>query len=406
MTCSVIIAALWLSAPIEAPQSQEASARRAIENGRLDEALAAYEQLSRDFPDSDDYLVWAGRVSRWLGNADGAIRHLDQVLAREPGHTEARIEKAYVRMGQERYREASELLNPLLQNPGGNPDVMIAMARLHRDQGANRRARDYVSQILEVYPDHQDARELERNIATALGSEPRIEATIEYGQDRLALATPAHNTGLTVSYTGDRTRGDLRVEAWDKFGNRSQRFGPAVSHRFGERLWVRGSAMWARDARVLPRQSLGAGASWAFPGGWVASADYRQLRFEDPVIHVVSPSIEYYFERSAWVRVAFYRSWTRHRTTADPDTAQEAFAVQYNHQLGTWVVGFVGYARGNESYSDLSIDRIGSFDANSYTFGGTIRVTDGFSTRTFYSHQQRSTGNDQDSFGVSLTFRR
>ena len=406
----LILTAWIVSAPLAAgPGNQgspvrEAAAGRAVENAQFGEALAIYQDLSERHPDDSDYAVWAARLSRWLGDAEAAEAYLDRVLGGDPGHAEARVEKAYVRMGQQRFDEAEALLSPFAGS-GDNPDAMMALARLYSYRGEDARAMDSIAEVLRAYPDHPEARELERTLA-ARTREHRVEIILGYGQDRLSLASPAHNAGLTVSYTGDRSRFDLSAETWDKFGNRSQRLGPSLSYRFGERLSVRGSAMWARTARVLPRQSLGTGVSWALPGGWVASADYRQLRFENPVVHVFSPSVEYYPELPAWVRVAFYRSWTHHRTPASPDLSDAAVSVQYNHQFGTRIAALVGYAWGNESYSDLSIDRVGRFDANTYTFGGTIQLADGLSTRLLFSRQGRSDGSIQHSLGVGLTIRK
>jgi YaiO family outer membrane protein len=385
---------------------READAQDAISEGRLDDALASYRELSRMYPERDDFQVWTGRLSRWLGDAGTAIAYLEPVLARHPDHAEARVEMAYVLMATQRFEEARGLLEPMAAKDDGNVDLLMAMARLHRYQGENPEAAAYVDEILTTYPDHPEALELRRAISAALEGEPRYSITFGYGHDRFTFAEPGHSVNLTASYLGDRSRLDLQVERWDKFGTRTQRLGPSVSHRFGERLWVRGAAMWAGNAGVLPGQTVTGGVSWAFPGGWVLAGDYRQLRFEDPLVHVASPSLEYYFEHPGWIRAAFYQSWTRYRKTPTPNTSDIAFAVQYSRQIGSRFTGSVAYAHGNESYSDLSIDKVGSLGANTYTFGGTMNWTRRLSTRVYYSHRQASNDNDQDSLTLSLTILR
>lgn len=402
LTVFLALTPLAALAVLQDPTTREAAAREAVSEGRVDDALIEYRELSRMYPERDDFRVWSGRLSRWLGDADSAIALLEPVLARYPDHPEARVEMAYALMAQRRFEEARYLLAPMADTS----DVLMAMARLHRDQGKNSEAAAYLDRVLASYPDHPEALELQRAIAAARSGEPRYSITVGYGHDRFTFAMPAHSASLTVSYLGDRSRMDLQVEDWDKFGTRTQRLGPSVSHRFGERLWIRGSAMWARNAGALPRQTLGGGVSWSFPGGWVLSGDYRQLRFEGPLVHVASPSLEYYFEHPGWVRVALYRSWTRYRTTATQDTSDAAFAIQYNRQLGSRFTGSVAYARGNESYGDLSIDKVGSLEANTYTIGGTMNWTRRLSTRIYYSHRQASNDNDQDGFGLSLTILR
>jgi YaiO family outer membrane protein len=374
-----------------------------MDNGDLPGALAVYERLLTSFPRETGYLVWAGRLSRWLGQSEAAIEYLDRVLEADSTHVEARIERAYVLMAQQQLAAARELLRPLAGSQRGNPDFLMAMAQLSRYGGDNPAALDYIAQILRIQADHPEALDLERNVTAALAGEPRFQITVGYGHDRFAFASPAHSGELNFAYTGDRTRLDLRTEVWDKLGNRTQRVGPSISHRFGNRLWVRGSAMWSRNARALPAESFGGGMSWLLGSGWVASGDYRQLRFEDPVVHVLSPSVEYYLESPASIRISFYRSWTRHRASTTPAFADSALAIQYNHEILRRVTGFAAYARGNESFGDLSIDRIGSVGANTYTLGGILGITDRLSSRVYYSHRQVSSGGDQNSFGVSLT---
>lgn len=384
----------------------EAEAQSAVAEARLDDALAAYEELSQISPDRDDYRVWSGRLSRWLGDPAGAIAFLEPVLTRNPSHAEARIEMAYVLMGQRRFREARDLLEPMTAAGSGTTDVLMAMARLHRYQGENREAASFVAEVLALEPDHPEALELKRAIEATLTGEPRYSISVGYGYDQFTFAEPGHTMNLTASYLGDRSRLDFQVEGWDKFGTRTERLGSSVSHRLRERLWVRGSAMWARNARVLPRQTVSGGASWALHEGWVLSGDYRQLRFEDPLVHVVSPSLEYYFEHPGRVRIAFYESWTRYRATPTPNSSEAAFAIEYSRQLGSRFTGMVAYARGNESYSDLSIDEVGTIEANTYTIGGTMNWTRRLSTRLYYGHRQASNDNDQDSLGFSLTILR
>jgi YaiO family outer membrane protein len=403
LTVTLALAPLCVLAAAQDRATLEAEARMAVEDGRIEDALTAYETLILMAEGRNEYRIWSARLSRWLGDPGGALGYLAPVLSDDPDNLEAGLEMAYVFMLQQRFAETWELLAQMVARAGENVDVLMALARLSRYQGDNGAAADYVERVLVTDPEHAEALELERALAAALETEPLHSVTLGYGHDRFTFADAGHSASLTVSYLGDRSRLDFLAEAWDKFATRTQRIGPSVSHRFGERLWIRGSALWARHAEVLPRQTIGGGISWALPGGWVVSGDYRQLRFQDPLVHVASPSFEYYFEHPGWVRISAHRSWTHYRTTTTPNTTENAFDVRYSRQLGSRFVGTLGYARGNESYRDLSIDRVGSVEANTYMLGVTANLSRRLSTRVSYSHRQSSGGNDQDGIDFSLT---
>lgn len=163
--------------------------------------------------------------------------------------------------------------------------------------------------------------------------------------------------------------------------------------------------MWAPGATVLPEQDYTGGFSRSLPRAVVLGADYRYLRFATARVHVLSPSFEYYLKEPLWLRAAYYRSWTAFRSIASPDSANNSFLVQYNQQATKWLVAHLGYARGNESFLDLSVDRLGKFQANTYIAGLEFKLSPRFSLGPSYAYQRRLGGAQQKSFGISLTIR-
>jgi hypothetical protein len=66
----------------------------------------------------------------------------------------------------------------------------------------------------------------------------------------------------------------------------------------------------------------------------------------------------------------------------------------------------LGYARGNESFAGLSIDRIGRFRANTYLTGVDVRATSACSIGFSYAYQWRSNGARQQTFAIGLSLRK
>ena len=163
--------------------------------------------------------------------------------------------------------------------------------------------------------------------------------------------------------------------------------------------------MLSPGAEVVARQDYTGGLAFSPSRSVVVSTDYRHMRFSNAFVHVVSPSIEYYFERPVWLQATLYQAWTRHAAPG-LSAGSRSFSIRYNHQLNTAMLLHAGFARGNESFSALSVDRLGKFEAKTVTGGIDFRISPSFVTGVFYSYQFRSTGSHQKSVGISLTLKK
>lgn len=164
--------------------------------------------------------------------------------------------------------------------------------------------------------------------------------------------------------------------------------------------------MLAPGARALARQDYTGGFAYSLAERVVLSTDYRHMRFNDAVVRVVSPSIEYYFEKPRWLQATFYQAWTDYTAPGLPIAGTRSLSIRYNQQLNEAILLHARYARGNESFSALSVDRLGKFGANTFTTAADFKISPSYMTSVFYSYQKRSTGSHQNSFGISLTVRK
>jgi YaiO family outer membrane protein len=383
------------------PLQADLAAKAAIAAERFGEARNLYVRLSENQPDNMDYVIWIGRISGWLKEYDTAMAAFNRALDRNSENSEALIGKAYILMYQQEYGAAEELLEKAAGIVAPNPDLLMAFARNYHYSRQDERALEELARVLALEPDHAEARELKSEITPR-----RFEMTMAYGQDRFSFASPAHVYAVSIGYAGAGNRVVLHHEVWDKFGEVAHRSGFNISHRFEQSLWIRGGMMLAPGAGIVARQDYTGGFAYLFPKGIVVSTDYRHMRFSNALVHVASPSIEYYFEKPVWLQAAFYQAWTRYAAPGLPVAGSRAFSVRYNHQLNRAMLFHAGYARGNESFSALSVDRLGKFEAKTVTGGIDFRTSSSFVTGVFYSYQFRSTGSHQKSAGISLTLRK
>src|SRR5262249_31046584 len=124
------------------PQDLEGRAKQAVAGQRFAEARALYGQLSAQYPENFDYLIWIGRISGWIEDYDAASEAFDRVLERQPRNTDALIAKANILMYERRYRSAEELLNRAEAIVPESVDLRLALARNMLYQGRLREARE------------------------------------------------------------------------------------------------------------------------------------------------------------------------------------------------------------------------------------------------------------------------
>lgn len=402
-TCRMIAVAVALLTPSLAAAEDVATetekARAAIQRKDFSGARDIYRQLAVHEPDNVAFLVWIGRLSRWLDDVRAATAALDHALALAPRDVDALVEKASVLMSQRDFSGANQLLIRADAVAPDSSDVQLAWARYYRDVRRENDARVYVKRVLAREPANKEALDL----AAQLRPAEALEVRVGYAYDDFSFAAAGTAGSLTVGYTADRWRAAVLGEHWKRFGESVNRGGFTAARRFGKQLTLRGGAIWTPRATVLPRRDYSAGASIAWSRR-VVSVDYRALHFDAATVQILAPSLEYYFKRSAWLTGTIYGSRTK-LANSDRVDDRSAFFARYFHQVSpSWIFN-AGYGRGSET-SDLSIDRLAKFDANTYIAGATWKPSGSIAIDSHYARQDRSNGTHVNSFGLSVAFRK
>jgi YaiO family outer membrane protein len=388
------------SAPMLA-QDEEQSARNLVEHQKFAEARAVYERLLKLDPQNIDYQIRIARLSGWMKEYATSIEMFDRVLKREPQNTEALVGKAYVEMWQHHYSEAGNLLAQAETRSPHDPDVQVAMARMSHYQGQEREAKQHLSRALELDPSNGEAKKLGEEVDV-----PRpVEVRVGFAQDRFSFTNAGNMGFVSAGFIGAVNQITLQYEEWSRFDERTRRAALNFTKKLSHGWWMRAGAVAGPGAVVIPRQEYTGGISHALPRRLALDTDYRLLRFRAADVHLLSPALTYYFAKPAWMTVTFYNAWTEWRASSTAGMVTHAWVGQYYRQVAKSVQLRAGYARGSENFQELSIDRLGLFQANTYLGGAEFRFTRAHSVELFCSYQSRSNHQHQTGFGANFTVR-
>lgn len=380
------------------PPPELRKAQAAVRDGRFERARQLYQILHQEFPDELDYLVWMARLAGWSGHYEAAVDEYQAALARAPSNIDILIGEANVCMWQGRYDRSRELIERADAVDPKNAQVELAWATYYHFQDLDAKAAPYVDQLLAREPDNEEAKLLRSELVMP---HPWF-LTSGYEHDWFTFVTPGNVYSVTLGYDGEKTHGALLYQCWDRFHTVDHRGGLSLDQKLAPRTWLHLQGLWSPGASIIPRQDYSIGVSQGLPWGIALGGDYRYLRFSGINVHIFSPWVEYYFTRPIWLHFAFYETLTEIQGL--PSKQQQSYLIQYNQQFGS-LIGHVGYAYGNETFSQYTADRVGQFSANTLFGSLDYAVSEQLKLSVFYSFQDRSSSQQQNSFGLSVTLR-
>ena len=376
-----------------------AQARAAVAAHQWVRARQLYGALYRETPEQLGYLVWMARLDSWLGHYDTAIEEYEEALARAPRDIDILVGEANVSMWQGHYDRTRDLLTRAQAIDLASQEVKLGWATYYHIQDLDAKAFPYVDQVLARQPNNQDARLLRSELVMP---HPWVWI-VGYEHDWFNFVTPGNVYSTSVGYDGSSTRILLQYECWDRFHVIDHRGGFSLSEKLAPRTWLHGQGFWSPGASIIPREDYSVGISQGLPWGVALNADYRYLHFSGIDVHIFSPSFEYYFTRPIWLHFAFYETLTDIQGL--PQDEARSYLAQYNQQVGPWTV-HLGYAYGNESFSQYTIDRVGQFTASTVFTSLDYAASEQLKLSAFYSFQTRSDDQLLNSIGLAVIFRR
>lgn len=162
------------------------------QQGRIVEAISAYEALLKAQPHNADLLYLLGTAMAQCANWSAAEERLQQCIQIHPGHLAALGNLALVYEKTARFNKALDCYQRALKLAPGNPDILANIADLMLQTGDVVSAHDYAIQALSTNPNqvtalntlarvfqHQgEAEQAENALRKALVAEPKNPVTL------------------------------------------------------------------------------------------------------------------------------------------------------------------------------------------------------------------------------------
>jgi putative PEP-CTERM system TPR-repeat lipoprotein len=126
-------------------------------------------------PGNVEVLMFHSALLTALGKHDQALAALDKVLALQPQHRTAHIEKAHIKITQKDFVAARAELDAARKTTPGNLQLTYVQALVDFSEGKNTPALEGVQQVLKVMPDHLPSVLLAGAVQFNLGSLPQAE---------------------------------------------------------------------------------------------------------------------------------------------------------------------------------------------------------------------------------------
>ena len=392
MVLWMVMSAALIAAPQTAAGQQPAAEPRAqaeqlARSGELRAALERFQALAAANPDDVEARVWIARLHGWMGDDRRAVDVYQSILATNPRHVEALVGAgdALIRLG--RRNEAGDVLSRAEKAAPDNAAVLAAQGRLHAAAGHPDLAVAYYERALAIDPAAAAAREE----LQALQRERAHRVELGYFFEHFNEDTPDPQAGFASVNVrvNEQFRVSGTVQHERKFSQSETRGGAGVEWLSGPSIRVRAGVLLGGDAQVLPEADGYGGidykrgrATWSF--------DLRFAEFQDADVQIGGAGLELTLPgpTEAWVK--YYRFSTDYE--AGPSDVVHSWVLGVSGRPDPrWLIG-VEYTHGPDHLEMLTVDRLGAFDANTYSVFTDVLLTPMFSAEARYDYQDRPEG--------------
>ncbi len=150
-------------------------------NKNYQDAQAAFDLALVDEKRYSMALYYAGLTNYILGQHGRAEKYATQYFSKFPQFPAAQRLLAVIKLGNQRYKEAEELIRPLVEAGGSDPGAMNILATALLKQGETNESIDLLSKVVELNPDSPDAQ-------TRLGVGLMLSGNVTAGETHLSTA--------------------------------------------------------------------------------------------------------------------------------------------------------------------------------------------------------------------------
>jgi YaiO family outer membrane protein len=379
-----LVAAPQAAASQEPAGNPRAQAEQLARSGAHRAALEQFQALAAANPDDVEARIWIARLHSWLGDNDRALAVYESIIATNPQRIEALVGAGEALTRLDRRSEAGEVLSRAEAAAPDNASVLAAQGRLHAASGHADLALAYYQRALAIDPAAAAAREELQALQRARAHRVELGYFFEHFN---VEDTPDPQAGFgTLDF---RASEDLRVSGTvqheRKFSESETRGGAGVEWLAGPSVRLRAGALFGGNV-VLPKSDGYGGIDYT-KGRATWSFDLRFAAFEDADVEIGGAGLEIRPVRDITGWVKYYRFATDYETGLS-DVVHSWVLGMSGRPDPRWLLG-VEYTHGPDQLEMLSIDRLGLFDANTYSVFTDFQLTPMFSAQARYDYQDR-----------------
>jgi YaiO family outer membrane protein len=373
-----------------------ADAVQMANDGRDEEALAAFQRLVTANPNDREARIWIGRLHERMGHPERAEPVYRSVVLEDRTNVEALLGLASSLMAQNAPREALEALERAEELEPQNEAVLESLGQAHRRVGSPERAVGYFERVSSAAPTEQHQIWLE---GARRQHQHRVEAR-GFNEQFSGTAPDSSNGELAVNYRlNDRLRVFGRGEVQRKLGVREARGGGGAEWRWKQTLTLRAHALVAPDKVVMPEGDFLGEVQYVYgPAVWTYT--YRHFDITGARVAVLTPSVSWPVMDRVDVTVRYALSVTESNTVSREigHSVHLRGAYQWRPRISV----LAGYAAGVEDFDHFSIDRIGNFRANTVSIGGRYDLRTLTAVVAMFERQARRGGVDMNRVTLSV----
>jgi YaiO family outer membrane protein len=363
-------------APVQAPPPAQAprptvsyeDAERLARAGRHAEAHAAFEALAAANAEDFDSRLWIARLLVWQGRRAEAMDVYRDVIARAPRYVDARVGLAGVLLALGRVDDAWDTIEDAEALAPGSGDVLAVKGRALRRLGRPSEALAAFDAAHALSPDDTDLSIVRERTRRLVAHRAHASVAREASADGIPEATIV-DADVDV-HLDDTLRVFGRLQWQDRAGADDTRAGGGLEWRAATRLLTRGAILVSPGSPRVARADLFGEVEVAVDRTQPAIG-LRYLDFAGARVWIVAPSIAVDVTDNVALGLRYYYSRSRFLPSQQA-AGNHSAAVTGRWQAARRVSLSAAYARGNESFDILSVDRLGRFRAD--TIAGGVRL--------------------------------
>ena len=346
-------------------------------SGKRNEALQLLKTHLQEYPDDGDARVIYGIVLSWEGKYDESRKQLNQLLSKNPTNGDALPALINVELWSDHPDRAAALAAQGLQDNPNNTSLLLAQAKAFKNLQKYPEAIQSLNRLLDQEPHNSAA----LNLRKALEVMSRTwETSIGQSYEWLNDGNPMWiETAATIKYQSSVGSILGRFSRADRFSLSSNQMELDFYPRIRPGTYAYINVGYSPDGILYPDYRFGTDLYQSLPRGWESSAGYRRLGFTEAV-NIYTFSLGKYYGK--WLFSA--------RTFLTPDLLGTSHSVSFSGRRyfddGTDYIGFrigtgASPVEARNVYDVLTLNALGAYGEFNRTLASrwTINVRGGYS---------------------------